>query len=107
MANTFFVVLVPQLHKELNPRELQQFAQILRDMENRFPEFCEKVLRLYGTERMHLLKGHALCWSVFISGSLYVCCFFFVLSFYACYPIYKTSSCKHSTFCSHSFSLTR
>lgn len=45
-----------KLHKELNPRELQQFAQILPDMENRFPEFCEKVLRLYGTERKHLLK---------------------------------------------------
>ncbi|KAK7101160.1 cerebral cavernous malformations 2 protein-like [Littorina saxatilis] len=44
-----------KLHKELNAKELQLFAQVLPDLENRFPEFCERVLQLYGSDRRHLL----------------------------------------------------
>ncbi|XP_076440328.1 cerebral cavernous malformations 2 protein-like [Babylonia areolata] len=44
-----------KLHKELNSKELQMFAQLLPDLENRFPEFCERVFQLYGSERRHLL----------------------------------------------------
>ncbi|KAL8582941.1 hypothetical protein ACOMHN_006485 [Nucella lapillus] len=44
-----------KLHKELNPKELQMFAQLLPDMENRFPEFCERVYHLFGAERKQLL----------------------------------------------------
>lgn len=46
-----------QLHKELDANELKVFAQALQDLDNRFPEFCERVLQLYGPERKQMLAG--------------------------------------------------
>nr|KAG5698353.1 hypothetical protein BaRGS_010939 [Batillaria attramentaria] len=47
-----------KLHKELDAKELKHFAQALQDWQiqhDRFPEFCERVLQLYGESRKHLL----------------------------------------------------
>lgn len=49
-----------QLHTKLKFDELAKFSNLLKSWNyssNRLPEFCEKLLNLYGPERKHLLAG--------------------------------------------------
>jgi len=48
------------LHLALSAEELKQFAVLLKRWRSEnlpFPEFCQKVLELYGSERRNLLAG--------------------------------------------------
>ena len=51
-----------QLQTKLNPDELRQFAKLLKAWHTKlpFPEFCDKVLELYGPNRKHMLSGRSL-----------------------------------------------
>lgn len=48
-----------KLQTKLNPDELRQFAKLLKAWHTNlpFPEFCDKVLELYGPNRKHMLAG--------------------------------------------------
>ena len=58
---SFEMIFFPfQLHTKLKFDELAKFSNLLKSWNyssNRLPEFCEKLLSLYGPERKHLLAG--------------------------------------------------
>ena len=56
-----FSYITLQLYKKLSNEELQMFAALVKKWRNNsisFPEFCDKILELYGPPRKHLLAGN-------------------------------------------------